>query len=327
MKPRIFVSTFPFARNNTLPLEHLKKSGFEICLNSTGRKISGKELYEHASDCDGIIAGTEDLSELIAKNPKLRIISRVGVGLDSVPLSICKEKNITVSYTPDAVSFAVAELTLGFMIGLCRHLQKADVDLRSGGWNRFQGKGLNESVIGIVGFGRIGKLVASMLGPFSPIKILVSDLKKIDLSPYKHLNIEQVDNSRIFTDCDILTLHIPGSKSNQDFINKTIIEKMKSTAYLINTARGGLVNENDLFDALGSNKLQGAALDVFAEEPYKGNLKTLKNIVLTQHMGSCSDQARLGMELEAAEDIVRFFKGETLRNMVPQEEYELQAQN
>ncbi|MCE9500591.1 MAG: NAD(P)-binding domain-containing protein, partial [Leptospira sp.] len=272
-----------------------------------------------------------NVNRLIESSRSLKIISRVGIGLDSVPLSLCKQKKIAVCYTPDAVTHAVSELTIGLMLDVSRHVTSADREIRKGIWSRKLGKRLKESVIGLVGFGRIGFSVSLLLGEFHPQEILVYDIKnktqEIEKIKQKfNIQIRQTSLEEILQYADIVSLHVPFSGKTKNLINLSNLSKMRESAFIINTARGGIVNEADLYEALSKKMIQGAAIDVFEEEPYKGNLLELENVLLTQHMGSCSFDCRSQMELQATEDVVRFFKNEPLKNEVPSEEYEYQLE-
>lgn len=333
---KVFVSTFPFCRSDQKALEHLISHGHQVVINPMGRKMKPIEVLENAKDFDALIAGTEDLTPLVEGSSRLKLISRVGVGLDSVPLELCSKNSVSVAYTPDAVSPAVSELAVGLMINLMRQVSYADREIRSGGWTRPYGNRLGGSRIGILGFGRIGKRVASHLLGFLPKEILVCDLidqsseiKKLQDSAnefykmnmelgknWSPVSIKQVDLLDLVKNSDILTIHVPLSDKTKNLFDMSLLEKMQSSAFLINTARGGIVNEADLYNVIRSKKLAGAALDVFDEEPYHGNLKELENVILTQHMGSCSDDCRADMEREAAEEVVRFFNGEPLKSKV-----------
>lgn len=321
----IFISTVPFGESDPKPLELLRETGWEINLNPLGRRLKPKEVAELALDSDGLIAGTEDLSILIQKTKQLKVISRVGIGLDSVPLAECKEKGITVTYTPDAVTMAVAELTVGIMISLSRNTHSADREIRRGEWKRRQGKRIGKSVIGIIGLGRIGTNVARLLGPFQPREIIINDIKdkseEIELLKDNGLNIRQVEKHRIYRDSDIVTLHVPLSLQTRNLINQEELRLFKKDAYLINLARGGIINEADLYKVLQKNGIRGAALDCYEEEPYCGPLAELENVLLTQHMGSCSFDCRANMEIEATQDLIRFFQEKPLTNEVPEEEF------
>ena len=326
---KVFVSTFPFGLVDDSPLQLLKGSGHDVQYNPLQRKLTPNEISELAHDCDAIIAGTENLTPLIQKNPNLKMISRVGIGLDSVPLMECKKKNIVVAYTPDAVTMAVAELTVGLIIAVTRKVGFADTQLRAGGWTRPQGKRIGESVIGLVGFGRVGSNVARLISEFHPKEILVNDLRnKQDvvhsLSQRYGLTIRTVEKEEIFQRSDIVSLHVPLSPKTKDLINEDVLGLFKKDCFLVNTSRGGVVNEADLLSSLKKEMIGGAAVDVFEEEPYHGALLEMDNILLTQHMGSCSYDCRAQMERQATEEVLRFLKGEPLLAEVPSEEYEYQ---
>lgn len=328
--PKIYITTVPFGEVDSKPIDLLKTTGWEFIINPLGRKMRPEEVAEFAKDSDGIIAGTEDLLPLIKASNQLKIISRVGIGLDSVPLQLCKDKGIRIAYTPDAVTMAVAELTLGIMVSITRHVNYADMEIRRGNWKRKQGKRIGRSVIGIIGLGRIGTETIKLLAPFNPRKILVNDIKdKTDeishLKKMTGIDIESVDKKTLYQQADVVTLHVPLSPATKDLIDKKSLGLFKKESYLINLARGGIVNEQDLYDCLKEKKIAGAAIDCFMTEPYNGPLKEIDNVLLTQHMGSCSFDCRAQMEIQAAEDIIRFFNNKPLLNEVPEEEFEYQV--
>ena len=326
---RIFISTIPFGEVEPLVLELLDKSGFEYSINPLGRKLKADEVAEIAKDYDALIAGTEDTTPLIQSSKKLQIISRVGIGLDSVPLELCKKKGITVCYTPDAVTKAVAEFTVGLMLDLTRHITYADRNQRDGVWKRLLGKRIGESVIGLVGYGRVGSLLAEILTGFKPKKIFINDLKNKQteirsLSEISGVEIKQVEKVVIWKQADVISLHVPLSKLTKDMVGNEEMEMMKSETVLLNTARGGIINEEELYVSLMEKQILSAAVDVFEKEPYQGKLKELDNILLTQHMGSCSFDCRGQMEFEAVEEVIRFFNQEPLLREVPEEELQYQ---
>jgi D-3-phosphoglycerate dehydrogenase len=328
-KSKIFISTFPFGVNDSTPLDLLAKTGWEITKNNLGRKMKPEEVAEYAVDVDGIIAGTEDLTPLIHKNQKLKMIARVGIGLDSVPLKLCKEKGITITYTPDAVTMAVVELTIGLMIDVTRKVNQADREIRRGVWSRFSGKRLGESVIGIIGAGRVGLNVIRLLSEFKPKLILINDLKdkSVELKRIlqdKGIDYQFVEKEEIYHKSDIVSLHLPLTPKTRNLITEKELKLFRPDSFLINTARGELIDEDNLYSALKNSQIAGAAMDVFEIEPYKGKLIELENILLTEHMGSCSYDCRLAMEAGAAEDLIRFFSNEPLLNEVPEEEYKYQ---
>jgi len=323
--PKIFISNFPFARESSKPLDILNKTGWDIKINTLNRKLKSKELIDYALDCEGLIAGTENLEYLIEKSVKLRIISRIGIGLDSVPLKLCKDKGIMVTYTPDAVTDAVVEFTIGLMISLTRHIVKADSEIRKNIWIRHMGKRIEESVIGIIGLGRVGTKVCKYLLSFKPMQVLVNDIKdkskEIETLRNKGLNILSSSKDEIYKKSDIISIHTPLTHKTKNMISTEEFNLMSKNTFLINTARGGIIDEHALYSVLEKNQIAGAAMDVFENEPYHDKLCELKNIILTQHMGSFSYDCRMNMELQASEAILDFFNGRIPKNVVPEEEY------
>lgn len=326
IKPKIFVSTYPFGKYDNLPIKKLLETNWEIKFNPYPRKLKPLELCELAKDFDGLIAGTENLTPYIESNLNLKFISRVGIGLDSVPLDLCKKNKIKISYTPDAVTDAVAELTIGLMLDITRKISFCDREIRNFGWSRPVGKRLEHSVIGIIGVGRVGKKLIKLLSSFHPKKILINDIddKQKFISKNKNLNIKQVSKKEIYKNSDIISIHVPLYSKTKNLISEAELNLMNRNTHLINTARGEIIHEKNLFEALEKNKIGGACLDVFSEEPYKGKFAELENILLTEHIGSCSFDCRLKMELEASLEIIRFFKNEKLLNEVPKSEYKYQ---
>lgn len=325
MIPRIFVSTNPFGEIDSKPLRDLEASGFEYTVNPLGRKLTSKELAHYLKGYNGLIAGTENVTrEALDGAPDLKIVSRVGIGLDSVPLDDCRKRGVAVSYTPDAPSDAVAELTLGLALDLCRGITQADRMTRDKEWKRYMGLRLGKMSVAVIGAGRIGRKVISLLKAFGPREILVNDIKP-DQAFGEEFGVRWVDKEEAFRSADLVTLHVPLTGQTRNLVTARELGMMKKEAYLINTSRGGIVSEAALYDALKANRIAGAAVDVFEVEPYQGELSELKNVLLTQHMGSCSQDCRSRMEIEATEEVIRFFKGQGQSSPVPEAEYQIQS--
>jgi len=323
---KVFISNYPFGRYDKSALETLQKNGFEVSLNPYGRKLLPEETRELARHCDVIIAGTEKLDLLVKSSQQLKLIARLGIGLDAIPLKLCREKGIPVCYTPDAVTQSVVELTIGLLFSALRLIVRAHLDIQEGLWIRHYGKSISECTVGIIGMGRVGRSLALHLLPFKPGKILVNDIvdksKEIQELKAMGLNIEFVTKEFIYKNSDIITLHVPATKLTRNLIDAPQLALFSKDSILINCARGDIVNEDALYDALHKKMISGAALDVFQVEPYSGILKELPNIILTQHMGACTFSSRIQMENECVADIIRFFKGEPLKSPVPDFEYE-----
>ncbi|HEH5157341.1 TPA: phosphoglycerate dehydrogenase [Campylobacter coli] len=312
---KVFVSTHPFGETSKKPLELLDINGFEVRLNNHGRKITSQELAKDIKDAEILIAGTEKITEEILKNaPNLKLISRVGIGLDGIDFELCHKYDIRVAYTPDAPTIAVAELCAGLMLDLARKISFTDTNLKQGVWNRHMGMLLYGKTIGIVGMGRIGKSLIKLLSSFN-VSFKVCEPNP-DFAFLKMYNIELVDKVRLLKESDIVSLNLPLKTDTTNFLSFSDLKVMKKHAILINTARGGIVNENDLYMALKNNIIAGAAVDVFEEEPYGGKLRELDNVVLTCHMGASTIESRTDMETQAVEEAIRYKNHISLKNEV-----------
>ena len=324
--PKALITTVPYGDRSRLSLEQLESAGIEYLINPIGRKLTEEELAEMVTDFDVIIAGTEPITEkVISKARCLKLISRVGIGLDGVDLLAAKRRGIQVSYTPDAPAPAVAEMTIGLMISLLRSIYVANTQMHRGEWQRHFGRRIPEVSIGVIGAGRIGGRVLRRLAGFGTPRILVNDIRP-DLKVAPQLKIEWVDKETIYKEADLITLHLPLTMKTKNMIKRDQLMLMKSDAMIINTSRGGIINEEDLADVMNTGHLSGAAIDVFMQEPYKGNLAKIDRCLLTSHMGSMSVDCRTRMEIEATAEVVRLFSGEPLENLVPEEEYNIQKQ-
>lgn len=322
--PKVLITTVPFADKNNLPLDLLRAASIEYLINPLGRKLKEDELAEMVTDVDVLIAGTEPItSKVMGRANRLKLISRVGIGLDSVDLLGAEQRGIQVSYTPDAPAPAVAEFTIGLILSLLRSIHTANQGMHASKWNRYFGRRLAESTIGIIGVGRIGLKVLRHLAGFQPKRIMLNDLATKPI-PELNLNVEWESKEAIYERADIISLHLPLTPQTKGLIQASQLLLMKKDAIMINTARGGIINEADLARALRSGHLAGAAIDVFEQEPYRGELAAIDRCLLTSHMGSMSVDCRAQMEIEATREAIRYFKGEPLSGLVPAEEYEIQ---
>ena len=322
---KVLITTVPFGDKERLPLELLEGSNIDYVINPLGIKLTEDELAEMITDFDAIIAGTEPITaKVMDRATNLKMISRVGIGLDSVDLLAAKERDIIVSYTPDAPSPAVAELTIGLILSLLRSIHVSNSELHEGKWKRFFGRRISEVTIGIIGVGRIGSRVIRRTQPFGTPKFLVNDInpsKRSDLIDFK---LDWVSKEKIYKEADIISIHTPLTSETKNMITKDNLLSMKKDAVIINTARGGIVNEQDLFEVMQDGHLSGAAIDVFDFEPYKGRLREIQRCILTAHMGSMSVDCRTRMEIEATEEVVRFLTKQPLQGLVPEAEYAVQ---
>jgi D-3-phosphoglycerate dehydrogenase len=325
--PKALVTTVPFGDKNPLPLELMQKAGIDYFINPLGKKLTENELAEMVADFDVIIAGTEPITaKVMDRASKLKLISRVGIGLDNVDLLAARDRGIQVSYTPDSPVPAVAELTIGLMLSLLRSVHISNAEMHDGRWHRFFGRRLAEVTIGIIGVGRIGSQVLHRTKGFGTPRILVNDLMMPSLKLDRQLKLEWATKEHIYREADVISLHVPLTHLTKNMIRKEHMLAMKPDALIINTSRGGIINEQDLYEVLHANHLGGAAIDVFDFEPYSGPLREIQRCLLTAHMGSMSVDCRTRMEIEATEEAVRFLTGEPLAGAVPSEEYEVQGE-
>ena len=319
---KALISTFPFGICDRRSLDLLEAAGLKYQLNPFERRLTAPELIQFISDASILIAGTEPITvQVMDAAPQLRMIARVGIGLDNVDLEGARERGIAVTYTPDAPAPAVAELTIGLMLDLLRGISCTDRLMHLQKWHRLVGRRIDGRTIGVVGVGRIGKRVIRILrGAFPNVTILANDLQP-DEAFGREFAVRWVEKSQLYSESDIITLHVPLTRATYRLITQREISSMKSTAFIINTSRGELISEGDLAAALASGRLAGAAIDVFEHEPYTGILTTVETCILTCHMGSMSEDCRAAMEMEAVEDVVRFVRGDALRQPVPEAEY------
>jgi D-3-phosphoglycerate dehydrogenase / 2-oxoglutarate reductase len=322
---KALITTLPFGEYDRLPLDLLENAGIECLINPHEKKLTEDQLSELIGDIDVLIAGTEPITDkVMAQAQKLKLISRVGIGLDSVDLIAARKRGIKVSYTPDAPAPAVAELTLSMILTLLRSVHISNQQIRQGKWKRIFGRRLTDVTVGIIGVGRIGTHLLRCMSGFGKIHVLANDIV-----PNNQLNcdfnLEWVTKEQIYKESDIISLHLPFTPLTRNMICREQLLLMKKEALVINTSRGGIINEDDLHKAMVEGHLGGAAIDVFENEPYKGKLFEIDRCLLTAHMGSMSIDCRSRMEIEATEEAVRFLVGKPLQNEVPQSEYEIQS--
>ena len=302
---KIIVTTSSFAKNDCGLLDMSAGQELHIVLNPFARKLTESEVSEliELHQPVGMIAGVEPLTRKVLEKAKnLKVISRAGIGMDSVDLQSAKDLGIVVTNTPDAPTIPVAELTLGMILSLLRRIHVSDASLRHGEWIRPMGNLLHGKTVGLIGCGRIGSYLAGLLSSFGCI-ILGYDpfINKSD-------KFSLVGLGKILSDTDIISLHIPYNQENHHFINAERIQNMKKGSLLINAARGGLIDEDALYNALSSGHLGGAAMDCFEEEPYTGKLKELDSVLLTAHIGSYAQEGRVMMERQAVENLFQELK-------------------
>lgn len=303
----IGVSTFGVA--DPAPRTLLEDASARLVENPHGRTLSEAEIAELVRDADGLVAGTEPLTARVLEGaPQLRAISRVGVGTDNVDLAAAARLGIAVFNTPDAVTQAAAELTLGGILSVLRHIHWMDRELREGRWTRKMGNLLSGKTVGIVGLGRIGKRVAGLLEPFG-VERLGYDIFPDTAWAHEH-GVTITPFQRLLARADVVTIHTSKTPDVGPIFGRHELALMKEGAIVVDTARGDVLDEDALAEAVREGRLGGAYLDVFSKEPYDGRLRELPNVLLTPHAGSYAEEARVRMETEAVRQLLEFLVGE-----------------
>lgn len=307
MSQTILISTSSFGKMDRRPLDLLEQAGYTCRLNPYGRKLTEEEAIGLLQEVDGLIAGTEPLTaRVLAEAPRLKVISRCGVGMDSVDVATAQARGIHVCNTPSAHVEAVAELTLGGLLALARSIPAGDARVRGGTWKKPMGWLLRGKTVGVVGLGQVGKVLVRLLQPFGVTVLATDPYPDVDFADA--YDVRYVDLDVLLAEADVVTLHVPFSEANRYLLGRDELGRMKPGAVLVNTARGGLVDEEALYEALADGRLAGAYLDTFEKEPYGGALAELPNVVLTPHIGSYAAECRVRMETEAVENLLRYFE-------------------
>lgn len=301
---KVFISTSTFAEFSDHPLQLLRQNGFDVVANPFRKKLNKSQCLELYPGFDAIIAGTELFDkEVLDCASRLKVIARVGVGLDSIDLDYSGKKQIKVLASSTSPALSVAELTVGLTLDLLRMVTEQANDMKSGLWEKRMGRLLSGKTLGIIGLGSIGKSVVELTKGFA-LNYLAFD-KQQDMSFAAIHNIRYTGLDELLEQSDIVTIHLNLTAQTKNLITLTNLKQMKSGSLLINTSRGGIINEADLMVALRDQIIEAAALDVYEQEPYSGPLVQVKNVLLTPHVGSYAREIRVAMETEAAEHIIR----------------------
>jgi len=308
---KVLVTPTSYGANDPALRTQLESEVGEVVYNTSGKPLSSSQLVDMLKGVRGFIAGldTIDRAALNAAD-NLKVIARYGVGIDAVNLEAAREKNIIVTNTPGANSGSVAELTIGLMISLLRNIPSAVDATKSGEWTRMRGISLEDKVIGLIGFGAIGREVARKLNGFNCRVVAFDPISDYEIAA--ELKVDILSLEEVIRNADLLSLHCPVTEDTRNLVNTEFLEVMKPGSYLINTARGELINETALSDAIQSGRLGGAALDVFSKQPpdAENPLLSLPQVLATPHMGSHTDGATNAMGWKALNDCLAVLRGE-----------------
>jgi len=301
----VYVALQQFCESDFQPKQLLVEAGFEVRQNTLGRRLSSEEMRTHLQGADAVLAGVEPYeAALLRALPRLRCISRCGVGTDAIDLEAARQGGIAVYTTTDEVIEPVAQLTVAMILALARSLPLHVSAFRSGVWRKHTGVLLSEWTIGLVGFGRIGRAVERYLRPFRPHILVADPACAADTLP---AGVELRSLSALLAQADLVSLHAARPRSVGSLIGARELAQMKQGSYLVNTARGFLIDEQALYESLVSGHLAGAALDVFETEPYVGPLAALPQVLCTPHVGSLTRASRAAMELRCAQNVVSWW--------------------
>ncbi len=308
---RVLVTPTSYGAYDKSLCTELEAAVGQVTYNDRGRALTSDELKELLPGYDGMIAGVDKLDRAaIEAADRLQVISRYGVGVDSVDLEAAAAKGITVTNTPTAMTSSVAELAIGLLLSLARSIPQSSAQVREGKWPRVRGKCLEGSVIGLLGFGAIGREVARRLQPWHATILAYDPFG--DESLARALNVRLVGLDELVREADFLSLHAPLIPETRGVVNAEFLARMKKGSYLVNAARGELVDEAALVAALESGQLAGAALDVYVKEPPAPDNPLLKqpNLIGTPHCASGTNDASNRMGREALSDCLAVLRGE-----------------
>lgn len=313
---KILITPRSFASISKIPLEMLKGKGYEIIKNKTGKPLNNKEMSELIEDVDGIIIGIDNLNAGIIKRAhNLKVISKYGVGVDNIDIKAATTQEIVVTNTPKANIDAVADLTFALMLALARRIPEADRETKAGNWKKFIGTSVWRKKLGVIGLGKIGRQVVKRARGFE-MEILCYDIIQ-DEEFARQFGVRYVDLETLLKESDYITIHTPLNNATKGMIGYKELEMINENAFLINTSRGGIIDEKALYDALKNNKIKGAALDAYEKEPpEKSSLVELKNIIMTSHNGAYTKEAINNMGIQAAQNLIDVLEGREPENRV-----------
>lgn len=296
-------------------IEMLKAQGYDVHVK-TGLKED--ELVKIIKDYDVmLVRSATKVTKKIIQASKLKVIGRAGVGVDNIDVDAATQRGVLVMNAPSGNIVSTAELTIGMVFALARRIPQADASMKKGEWKRKEMKGtqISGKTLGIIGLGRVGVEVAKRASALGMKVIAYDPLVSPEVAVKHHVRLVNLDT--LLKDSDFVTLHTPLTNQTKDMLGKSELAKMKKSAFLINCARGGVVNEDALYEALAENRIAGAAIDVFVNEPPTGSkLLTLPNTVLTPHLGATTSEAQEEVGSEIAEQIIAYLRDNVIKNAV-----------
>lgn len=302
---KVLITPRSFAKYSNKPYETFEKNGFEIVKNPKNQIMTEEEMIDIIEDVDSIVVGVDPLSKNVLNNAKkLKVISKYGVGLDNIDLKKAEELNIVVERTLNANTEAVADYAFTLLCSVARRVVEIHNSSKAGDWSKKVSLDIYGKTLGIIGYGSIGKAVAKRASGFN-MDVLVYD-------PFvKDDDINKVDLENLMRQSDFISIHSPLTDSTHHLINKNNIHLLKKNTIIVNTARGGIVEEEALYNALKDNKIYGAGIDVFEIEPAtESKLLELDNVVIGNHTAASTIEAVDRMSEMATENVLKHFREE-----------------
>lgn len=291
---KIVVGASSFADSSNAPLQRLVNAGIKVAKNPYGRRMTKEEIIEFLQDADGLLAGLEPLDEeVFVHAPNLKAIARIGIGMDNVDQNAVRKYGIKLSNTPEGPTNAVAEMTLAALLGILHNIIPANQDVHSGIWKKRLGQSVSSVKILIIGYGHIGRAVSELFQNMGS-QVLIYDKYNPDVST--------VSLEKGLKEADVVSLHASGK---EEILGRKEFSQMQEGVILLNSARGALINEEALYDALQSGKVASFWGDALWEEPYRGRLCGCENAILTPHICTYTSACRESMEMQAVENLLR----------------------
>ncbi len=322
MKQKVFV-TRPIPR----PAIELMTAYYDVAVHPSDTALPPVQLGEACRDAAGMVCVAVRVNEeVLSRAPLLKVVANCGVGYDNIDVAACTRRGIVVTNTPGVLTDATADLAFALLLAVARRVVEGDRYVREGRWRQWEfgslwGSEVHHKTLGILGFGRIGQAMARRGRGFG-MNILYHSRRRVDMAIERELNARHVDRETLLAESDFISLHFPHTPETHHLIGAREFEMMKPSAFLINTARGKVVDEAALVDALKARRIAGAGLDVFEHEPHPhAEISGFENVVLLPHVGSATSETRLKMASLAAENLVAVLEGRRPPNVVNAELY------
>ena len=314
---KVVITARSFGRYSRAAYAILERAGCHVSHLSGSRPKTAEEMIPLVRDADGLIVGCDEISAAVLDvAPRLKVVAKFGVGYDNIDVRAAGERGISVTFTPGATEDTVADLAMGLVVALARQITTGDAMVRAGGWERPRSVGLCHRTLGIVGLGAIGRRLAARARVFG-MRLVAHDVVP-DVAFARQYEIRYTTLEDLLQEADFVSLHVPLTPGSRKLIGERELQLMKRTAFLVNTARGELVDEEALVCALREGTIAGAGLDVFWNEPPLGSpLLALSNVILTPHIAGDSPEASESKGATSAQDVVRVLQGLAPLHPVP----------